>query len=73
MLVSGRYTLNNSERVEHREFDVSLPLSDDDESTMVSVMRRALSNLSEEIVAGVERCAPPDDDHDHDHDHDGPR
>ena len=57
MLVSGRYTLNSSERVEHREFDVSLPLSDDDESTMVSVMRRALSNLSEEIVAGVERLS----------------
>ena len=51
ILVSGRYTLHGNARVEHSEFDVSLPLSDDDESTMVAVMRRALGNLSEEIVA----------------------
>jgi uncharacterized lipoprotein YmbA len=69
MLVSGRYALTGSNTAEHREFDVSLPLSVDSEAAMVTVMRRALGELSAEIALVLQACAPSEE---HTHDDDEP-
>jgi uncharacterized lipoprotein YmbA len=62
VLVSGRYTLTQGNRVSRREFDVSQVQHGDGYTSAVTGMRSALEALSETMRPIVAGCAPPSTD-----------
>lgn len=58
IVVSGRYELVQGDRVERREFDVTQVQRGDGYTSAIRGMRRALSELSDELSPQLAGCRP---------------